>query len=1040
MAGLIKYLVKISFFIFISITVLTSQRGEVLVDPEIMYNEAIRSFETGNFHNAELLFTKYQKISVAEKGRLDLFPVEAMLYQVRIAYDNDLTNADELLKELEQKVPDHIMLHEAYLAQGNYYFRQNNYTEAIKTFTKIRQNLLNREATHNVKFKLAYSYFVKKRFNEAATLFEELSFVKNEYYFTSNYYLGICQFLRSDFSDAINSFKIVENTKEYKPHIPYYLVQLYFTQDNLETTIEYGEEQLKLPGLKNKTKIHHVVGASYFIKGEYALALPHFKEYEQNTEKLNESDFYQLGYINYQLGKWNEAIPHFLEISDVDGAFGQNANYYLADCYLRTGEKLSARTALKKVSDFKIENNMTEESMLNFGKLSAEMGYDKEAIDALFNISSNSLYFNEAQDILGELFVQTNDYATAQSILESRDEVSHQLFEAYQKVCYFKGIQSLQNDDEYTAIEDFTKAIKTDRDLAITAQSYYWLAEIAQRQEKYLESSHRLIKYFLLIKGVEEIAGQAAPSFAHYVQGYNYIKLDQYQAALDEFKACLNILPATTSVNQEQKNKVLINSKLRAGDCALKTRKYDEALEHYQFIIDRKSRFSPYALFQKAIIQHLTKNVYGAISILQSIIQNYPKSDMVGISLMHLGDMYTELNEPTKAYDAYLGLVNSELNGISVQNKAYLKLGLLAYNMGDIEKSSGFYKDVLQNNPSGNERKEALDALEEIYINDLNRAGEYLTLAKEMGGVTLANLYQDSITYVAAKRTYDKDSLKLAVIGFDTYLENYPRGYFAVEAHFFRGKSLVFTKSYKEAYSDFQYIIQLGEGEYYGESCNDAAILAFNYLNDFNKSYEYYQILEGLPLDENKEYEAQLGALRSAFRVNSLNGVQKFADKILNSKLATDKEKSSAQYYIGKVAYSHEKYDLAIRAFNRVISSFKNSNLAAEARFLIANIYFQRGEFGLAEDLCKNANTFNSAYPYWIAKSLILLSDILVKKDDLFNARAALEATIENYKEDSSIFNEANSKLQRVIELQNEQSRLEKDNKDGTIKMDTIDE
>jgi hypothetical protein len=126
MAGLIKYLVKISFFIFISITVLTSQRGEVLVDPEIMYNEAIRSFETGNFHNAELLFTKYQKISVAEKGRLDLFPVEAMLYQVRIAYDNDLTNADELLKELEQKVPDHIMLHEAYLAQGNYYFRQNN--------------------------------------------------------------------------------------------------------------------------------------------------------------------------------------------------------------------------------------------------------------------------------------------------------------------------------------------------------------------------------------------------------------------------------------------------------------------------------------------------------------------------------------------------------------------------------------------------------------------------------------------------------------------------------------------------------------------------------------------------------------------------------------------------------------------------------------------------------------------------------------------------------------------------------------------------
>ena len=47
---------------------------------------------------------------------------------------------------------------------------------------------------------------------------------------------------------------------------------------------------------------------------------------------------------------------------------------------------------------------------------------------------------------------------------------------------------------------------------------------------------------------------------------------------------------------------------------------------------------------------------------------------------------------------------------------------------------------------------------------------------------------------------------------------------------------------------------------------------------------------------------------------------------------------------------------------------------------------------------------------------------------------------MENYKEDPEILADATQKRERIVELQNEKSRLEKDNSDGTIKMDTIDE
>lgn len=1021
-------------------SLLFGQQNESFLNKNELYHQGIRAFEEGSNQHANLYLKKYLDEDKLTRENDDLLAVQAKVYLIKSAYESDRLNADELLEIVEDEVPDHLLLHDAYLSRADYYFKKKNYTEAISTYERIRLEMLNRQATHNVKFKLAYSYFVKKRFNEAAVLFDELSYLKNDFYYPANYYLGICQFLRSDFSDAIRSFKVVENTTEYKPHIPYYLMQLYFTQGEYETTIEYGEQQLQYKHLKNRNKIHHLIASTYFLKEDFKAAEPHFEKYEQNTSKLSESDFYQLGYINYQLAQWDQAITYFLEISDVDGQLGQNANYYLADCYLKTEQKPSARTALKKVSEYEIFNNLREESLLNFGKISAEMGYDREAIDALFSIPSNSLYYNEAQDILSELFVQTTDYAKAQSILEAKDEVSHQLFAAYQKVSYFKALQAIRNDDLATAVDDLTKSIKTDRNLGITARSYYWLAEIAQRRGDFQESSHRLIKYFLLIQGVEEIAGQAAPAFAHYVQGYNYIKLDQYQAAFDEFSACLSTLPAANEVDERQKYQVFINAKLRAGDCALKIKEFDIAIQHYDYIIDKKISFTPYAMFQKAIIQHLSRNIYGAISILQSIVQNYPGSDMVGLSLMHLGDMYIELNEPSKAYDAFLGLVNSELNGSEMVNKAYLKLGLLAYNLGDINKSTGFYKSVLENNPSGNERKEALDALEEIYINDLNLAGEYVDLAVSLGGVKLENLYQDSIIYTAAYLTYEKDSFELALPKFTNYLDTFPKGYFAVEAHFYRANANLQSKRYNEAYEDFNYVVELGPGEFFTESCYNAALISFNYTKNFSKSFKHYSTLEKVLENDSKQYDAQLGALRSAYRISSLNGVRNYSAKVVNNNQASAKEMATAHYFLGKVAYSHKKYDEAIQAFNRVINRYKNSTLAAESRFLIAQIYFDREEYGIAEDLCQNANSLNTAYPYWVAKSLILLSDILQKKGDLFNARAALEATIENYKEDKNILAEAEEKLKIVIANQNQSSRLEKGNADGTIKMDSIDE
>jgi len=70
------------------------------------------------------------------------------------------------------------------------------------------------------------------------------------------------------------------------------------------------------------------------------------------------------------------------------------------------------------------------------------------------------------------------------------------------------------------------------------------------------------------------------------------------------------------------------------------------------------------------------------------------------------------------------------------------------------------------------------------------------------------------------------------------------------------------------------------------------------------------------------------------------------------------------------------------------------------------------------------ANRESSGYPYWVAKSVILLSDILRDKRDLYNARAALEALLENYNEDQEIVTEAREKLTRIQAEIDQSSRL----------------
>ncbi|MCB0640969.1 MAG: tetratricopeptide repeat protein [Phaeodactylibacter sp.] len=268
-----------------------------------------------------------------------------------------------------------------------------------------------------------------------------------------------------------------------------------------------------------------------------------------------------------------------------------------------------------------------------------------------------------------------------------------------------------------------------------------------------------------------------------------------------------------------------------------------------------------------------------------------------------------------------------------------------------------------------------------------------------------------------------------AVQGYTDYLRKFPNGQNRLQAFNRRGESYFQLKQYGLALEDFEEVIAKGQSRYYPSALNLAALISYNYTQDFAKSYDYYSKLEDVALDGDMRFAAQLGAMQSAYRTNNAQAVYDNAAKVSNNPSATSQQRATANFYLGKMAYDNKDYNSALNAFKEVIQ-YTDDEDAAEARYLIANIYYQKRNLSEAESWCNRAIQENGAYPDWVARSMILLADTYSDMGDIFNARAVLEALIDNYDGDPQIVAEARGKLEKLNQQVQKSSRLDSGNSD----------
>ncbi len=980
------------------------------IDNYDSYLQGVSHFQSRQYGMAQAKFEDFLKAQPhLTDHRTKSVMQKAELYQAKCALYSGSDLAEGLFVNFIKTYSPSPEASEANYDLANYYFSKRKYRDALKYYEWLDDSSLASVDRNEFNFKKGYAHFTRKNYEEALRSFARVT--PGDMYTDAQYYAGNCYYELKDYPSAVAHWKQAAQDDRYKESADFSIAQLQFAEGKYEEVIA---EASQVDSKKYGKEVDNLLGKSYFEKGDYKNARIYLEDYAKKTRRLTLQEYYQLGYCRYLDKDYKEAAEVLVKLDKESSPLGQNAMYYLADCYTQLGQTNSARNAFYRVAEYNDDKTLQELALINFAKLSAEQNLDNDALSALSKIPATSSNYAEAQDLMADILRTTSDTKTALSIIEKMNPIPANMKATYQSVAYQEGLRLLKKQNPTDAANYFTGSLKYPEDKKLVASAHFWMAELYYHVEEYNKVLRHLKDYFQA-GGTRDADTHKA--LAYYNQAYTFMKMKQYNEAEQAFQ---NFFSEVGSLPMDENKKVdmVANSGLRLGDCYYVQKNYSKALSIYEENIAHQYDGYDYALYQKGNIEGLQNNLTGKVRTLDQLVSSFPRSQYADDALLEQGNAYLEMKNYPQAIASLNKLVSDYQGKSSLLPKAYSELGLVYYNQGDVNKALSYYKKIFQNNPSSQEAKNALNAIEEIYIYDLKDPAGYEQFLRTVPGYKNGSeIKSDSLNYVVAYIQYENGSYDEANSLFDKYLRSFPKGFYVMDAHYYKGESQTIMKQYQSAVKEYEYCIDNGPNKYYEKALYKAALIHYNSTLDFRKAYSYYTTLEGITGNSSTRSDCQIGAFRAAYRMGNKEATEKYAQLVIRNNPSDASLKSTAQLYLSKTAMDKGDQGSAINYLSEAIPHLTGEDLP-EARYLLALAYYQSGDQMNAKNRCQEAYKLSSGYEYWVAKSLILYSDILVKDKDFFNAKAALDAVIENYPSNKELLQEAKRKKQVIQSLE----------------------
>ncbi len=1011
----INVLIAALLLFFITFAVVTNaQKTAIYSNPLAEFKSALELFNKQKFSAAQKQFSNVIEMMGNEQSELRS---NSEYYIGLCALELFNADAEYLMLSFIKNNAESPKVNNAYFQLAKYEFRNKNYVNALSHFNSVDTYKLSNEDRSEFYFKKGYCLFQNNDFENAKKCFFEVNDKDSKYYAAANYYYAHVAYADKNYETALEGFRKILNDPNYGKIAPYYITQIYYLQGKYDQLLAVAPALLDSASPKRVPEIAKMIGDAYYKTGKFAEALPYLEMYKTKTSvPFTRDDDYQMAYAYYKVPDYNLAIEYLKKvIVKADDSVAQLAFYNIADCYVKTGQKQFALTSFDMAYKMDFDKEIKESSLFNFAKLAFETSYNPyndaiKAFQTYIKDYPNSKHIDEAYEYLSDMYLSTKNYKDALTSLESIKNLDPKLNAVYQKVSFFRGVEVFNNASFKEAISLFDKSLKHSSDNYFSAQALFWKAEAYYRTESY-DSSMMYYEDFQKVQGAFDLP---VYNISNYAIGYCHFKNKNYAKALVGFRKFITAI-------KNEKIEIQNDAYMRAGDCFFMQKDYSSSIEYYDNAIKMKKLDTDYGLYQKSLALGVLGRFEAKAATLNEIVNDYKNSVYLDDALFEIGNTYQTLANNRKAVEAYDKLVNM-FPGSIYTSQAMLKTGLIYFNENNDDMALKTLKAVVAKFPGTAEAKEALVSIKNVYV-DMNNTEEFFKYAQGLSFVNISSDEQDSITYVAIENRYMNNDCESSVKGFRDYIEKFPNGVFIINAYFYKAECDYRAGRTADALLGYDYVVNKPKSEFTEKALLNAGTINFD-LKDYVKAIEYFTKLENAAEYRSNITVARTGIMRSYYALNDYPKSVEAAVKLLATEKLDDQMKAESYLIMAKSALSIDSIGKAIYAFDNVIK-YNKGEMAAEAKYNLAYIQYKLGNYPVAEKSCFDI-IGQVQYDYWLAKTFILLSDIYMKTNNVFQAKHTLQSIIENYKGED-LLQIATEKLKIITDIEKLEEQKKQD-------------
>ena len=963
---------------------LSAQKQIPYYEPDALFDQGLTLFQYGEYGAAFESFSNY--LNAVEDKKIQK-AVDAQYYIAVSALYAGQSDAEAKIKAFVTSNPGSTWSQHANYLYANVLFGKKKYAEALAIYEQTSLAALTQDEAQQMQFNMGYAYFQLAEFDKALPILQGAALNEGKYQQDAKYYYAHIQYLKGKDKEALRYFTQLRDDPTYANTVSAYIMQINYRRGDYEAVLENCSDAVRYADKSRQGEMSLMVADAYFQQKNYEKALSYYTYYSRNRffKPMSREAYYQMGVSKMKVGDINGAVADLQKAANDKDTLGQYASYYLASCYSDTEQFKFARNAFFSAYVAGFDKTISEDALFNYAHLSLISGVDpfNEAVthlDAFVAENPQSKRCVEAEELAVYLLLNAKNNDQALARLEKMRKKSPELVEAYDELLYATGIDHFQNQRFDKAQSCFSKILKGNPSSNRKAEATFWLAESAYADNDFSTAE----RYFKQVKGITSANSELA-TMADYGLGYIYYQQPNYDEAVKCFR---NYVMRCDDRKKDLKSDAYI----RLGDCFFVDRSYDQAINYYDLATKVGKRNADYALFQQGLCYGAKGKSNQKINMLEEMLKSYPSTNYYDKALFEIGNTHLVYGDKRSAIAAFNRLIKERPRS-TYTRQALMKVGMIYYNNNQFDQAMTNLKTLVQNYPNTDESREALSIIRNIYMEQNNLNG-YFSYVQENGLGTLQVTQQDSLAFANAENFYLDRRYQDAEKALKYYFEQFPRGAFSLKAHHYAVECAEKVGTEDDVKTHLTYIVSQPDNDYTDNALMKLARIEYEH-GDYSKAGQYYGRLANITEEPLLKLEALEGSMKSYYFMANYDKAIEMGENLSRTKDLSADQTNQVNHIVGKSYIMKGNYSTAIQWLDKSAKA-DISVYGAESAYYAAFASFKLNNLDDAENRVFDISERYGSHEYWVAKSFILLADVYVAKDNLFQARETLRSVIDN--------------------------------------------